>query len=56
LYGLNKYGKSVKELLLLPILSHTKRDAELSSRIELEMEKKGEDSFQNRRNDCNNNN
>jgi len=41
LYGLCKYGKPVKELLSLPILSYTKRDAELSSRIELEMERKG---------------
>jgi len=41
LYGLYKYGKPVKELLSLPILSYTKRDADLSSRIELEMERKG---------------
>jgi len=42
LYGLHKYGKPVKELLLLPILSYTKKDAVLSSKIELEVEKKGE--------------
>ena len=41
LYGLNKYGKPVQELLLLPILSYTKKDAVLSSKIELEAEKKG---------------
>lgn len=41
LYGLYKYGKPVKELLSLPILSYTKRDADLSSRIELEIEMKG---------------
>ena len=41
LYGLNKYGKPVEELLLLPILSFTKKDALLSSKIELEAEKKG---------------
>jgi len=41
LYGLNKYGKPVKELLLLPILSYTKKDAMLASKIELEVEKKG---------------
>jgi tRNA(fMet)-specific endonuclease VapC len=41
LYGLHKYGKSVTELLQLPILSYTKKDAALSSEIELETEKKG---------------
>ncbi len=41
LYGLYKYGKPVKELLSLPVFSYTKRDAELSSRIEFEMDKKG---------------
>ena len=41
LYGLHKYGKPVKELLLLPILSYTKKDAVLASKIELEVEKKG---------------
>jgi len=41
LYVLNKYGKPVQELLLLPILSYTKKDAVLSSKIELEAEKKG---------------
>jgi predicted nucleic acid-binding protein len=41
LYGLHKYGKPIKELLLLPILSYTKKDAEFSSKIEFEVEKKG---------------
>jgi tRNA(fMet)-specific endonuclease VapC len=44
LFGLNKYGKPVKELLLLPILSYTKKDAVLSSKIELEVEKKGKNA------------
>jgi predicted nucleic acid-binding protein len=41
LYGLHKYAKPVKELLLLPILSYTKKDAVLASKIELEAEKSG---------------
>ena len=41
LYGLHKYGKPIIELLLLPILSYTKKDAVLASKIELEVEKKG---------------
>ena len=41
LYGLHKFAKPVKELLLLPILNYTKKDAVLSSKIELEVEKKG---------------
>jgi predicted nucleic acid-binding protein len=41
LYGLHKYGKPIKELLLLPILSYTKKDAVLANKIELEVEKKG---------------
>jgi len=41
LHGLNKYSKPVKEILLLPILGFTKKDAVLSSRIELENEKRG---------------
>ncbi len=56
LYGLHKYGKPVKELLLLPILSYTKKDAVLASKIELEVEKNGKDSLQNGRNDCSYNN
>ncbi len=41
LYGLHKYGKPVEELLSLPVLSYTKKDAVLSSKIEFEAEKKG---------------
>jgi predicted nucleic acid-binding protein len=41
LYGLHKYAKPVKEILLLPILNYTKKDAVLSSKIELEAEEKG---------------
>jgi tRNA(fMet)-specific endonuclease VapC len=41
LYGLHKYGKPVEELLSLPVLNYTKKDASLSSKIELEAEKKG---------------
>jgi tRNA(fMet)-specific endonuclease VapC len=39
LYGLQKYA--VKEILRLPVLSFTKRDAITAARIELEAEKKG---------------
>lgn len=45
LYGLQKYSKPVKELLLLTILNYTKKDAIFASRIELEVEKKGKVSF-----------
>ncbi|XES78457.1 MAG: type II toxin-antitoxin system VapC family toxin [Candidatus Bathyarchaeia archaeon] len=41
LFGLYKYGKSVKEILQLPIFEYTKKDALLSSRLELEAEKNG---------------
>ncbi|MCW4045058.1 MAG: type II toxin-antitoxin system VapC family toxin [Candidatus Bathyarchaeota archaeon] len=41
LYGLDKYGKPVKDLLLLPILDFIKKDAVLSSKIEREAEEKG---------------
>jgi predicted nucleic acid-binding protein len=41
LYGLQKYAKPVREVLLLPVLSFTKRDANLSAKIELEAESKG---------------
>jgi tRNA(fMet)-specific endonuclease VapC len=41
MYGLAKHGKSVKDLLSLPVLSYTKKDAVLSSTIELETEKEG---------------
>jgi tRNA(fMet)-specific endonuclease VapC len=41
LFGLHKYGKPVKDLLQLPILTYTKNDAVLSSELELETEKQG---------------
>jgi tRNA(fMet)-specific endonuclease VapC len=41
LFGLYKYGKPVKELLQLPVLEYTKKDALLSSKLELESEKAG---------------
>ena len=41
MYGLGKHGKSAKDLLSLPILGYTKKDAVLSSRIEIETEKEG---------------
>lgn len=42
LYGLEKYAKLVKDVLLLPVLGYTKRDARLSAQIELEAERRGE--------------
>jgi tRNA(fMet)-specific endonuclease VapC len=41
LYGLNKYAKPTEEVLLLPVLAYTKKDAILSSKLELEAERKG---------------
>lgn len=41
LYGLQKYAKPVKEVLQLPVLNYTKKDASLAAKIELEMEKMG---------------
>ena len=41
LYGLRKRGKTAKDVLLLPVLSYTKKDAVLSSKVELEAEEKG---------------
>jgi len=41
LYGLQKYAKPVKEVMLLPVLNYTKKDADLSAKIELETESKG---------------
>jgi len=38
---LHKYAKPVQEILLLPILSYTKKDAVLASNVEFEVEKKG---------------
>lgn len=41
LYGLEKYAKPVREVLLLPILNYRKKDARLSAKIELEAERRG---------------
>jgi len=41
LYGLQKYAKPVREVLRLPVLNFTKRDANLSAKIELEAESRG---------------
>jgi tRNA(fMet)-specific endonuclease VapC len=41
LYGLHKYGKPVKEILLLPISDFGRKDAELSCKMELAAEKVG---------------
>lgn len=41
LYGLEKYAKPVSEVLQLPVLAYTKKDASLSAKIELEAEGKG---------------
>jgi predicted nucleic acid-binding protein len=41
LYGLEKYAKPVKDVLLLPALSYDKRDAQTSAMIELRSEADG---------------
>lgn len=41
LYGLEKYAKPTKEVMRLPVLNYTKRDASLSAKIELEAESRG---------------
>lgn len=41
LYGLEKYAKPVRDVLLLPVLDYTKRDARLSAEIELKAERSG---------------
>ena len=41
LFGMHKYGKPVKELLQLPVLDYTKKDALLSSKLELHAEQEG---------------
>lgn len=38
LYGLRKYAQPVRDVLLLPVLHYTKRDAELSSEMEVQTE------------------
>jgi len=41
LYGLEKYAKPVKDVLLLPVLDYTKRDARISAEIEVRAERRG---------------
>jgi len=41
LYGLEKYAKPVREVLLLPMLDYRKKDARLSAKIEREAERRG---------------
>lgn len=41
LYGLAKYAKPIREVLLLPVLDFTKVDAELSAELELKAERSG---------------
>ncbi|MBS7251864.1 MAG: type II toxin-antitoxin system VapC family toxin [Candidatus Freyarchaeota archaeon] len=41
LYGLQKYAKPVKDILLLRVIDYTKRDAELSAELELKAERMG---------------
>ena len=41
LYGLEKYAKPVKDVLLLPVLGYTKRDARISAEIEVRAERRG---------------
>lgn len=41
LYGLQKYAKPIKEILQLPVLNYTKKDAKLAAKLELKMEKTG---------------
>jgi len=41
LYGLYKYAKPVEEVVQLPVLDYTKKDAALAARIELDAEGKG---------------
>ncbi len=41
LYGLQKYAKPIKEILQLPVLNYTKKDAKLAAELELKIEKTG---------------
>jgi len=41
LYGLQKYAKPIKEILQLPVLDYTKKDAKLAAELELKIEKTG---------------
>ena len=41
LYGMEKYAKPVKDVLLLPVLDYAKRDARISAEIEVKAERSG---------------
>jgi len=41
LYGFHKRGKPTDDLLLFPVLDYTQKDAILSSKVEVEAERKG---------------
>lgn len=41
LYGLEKYAKPVRDVLLLPVIGYTRRDARLSAEVELRAEGMG---------------
>ncbi|RLG53481.1 MAG: hypothetical protein DRO00_03860 [Thermoproteota archaeon] len=41
LYGLYKYAKPIRDVLLLPVIDFTKKDASLSAEIELKAERAG---------------
>ena len=41
LYGFHKRGKPADDLLLFPVLDYTQKDAMLSSKVELEAERRG---------------
>ncbi len=41
LYGLYKYAKPVRDVLLIPVIDYTKKDAILSAEIEFKAEKAG---------------
>ena len=41
LYGLQKYAKPIKEILQLPVLNYTKKDAKLAAELEIKTEKTG---------------
>ena len=41
LYGLEKYAKPVRDVLLLPVIGYTKSDARLSAEVELRAEGTG---------------
>ncbi len=41
LYGLYKYAKPIRDVLLLPVIDFTKKDASLSAEIEVKSERAG---------------